>query len=296
MDARQSETEQAQSRQMSADPTHQLVHGQFEIQIISDGQITLPAVIVLPDTLPDERPDILKRLGGGTEGAPFALNIPLIKTDTDLILIDNGSGNKFQDSAGRLRKNLDAAGVDPRSVTKVIFTHIHPDHAGGTILPDGELLCPDAQYYVSEAEWRFWMDADYESSMPAWLHEFARGSQRDMTAIADRVTLFEPDREVVSGVNAISTPGHTPGHVSLELAGGDGLIICGDVSTSNVIFFEHPNWRFGFDTDQTMALKTRRSFLDRVAYEKPLMLGFHWAYPGLGFAERRGAEYRFVAA
>ena len=271
-------------------------HGAFDVTVFSDGFITLPAEIILPDTPADERPAILKSLGGGADSAPLQVNIPLIRVGTDLILVDNGSGDKFQASAGKLAANLEAAGVDPASVTKVVFTHIHPDHAGGTIRPDGTLMCPNADYFVNDAEWQFWNDPDYESSMPSALHDFARGSQRDMAAVQDRLTRFKPGDEIVSGMRVLETRGHTPGHVSFELAGGDGLIINGDVSTSNTLFFEHPNWHFGNDTEPEVALKSRQTFLDRVASEKIKMLGYHWVYPGVGYAERKGTAYRFVAA
>jgi glyoxylase-like metal-dependent hydrolase (beta-lactamase superfamily II) len=254
-------------------------HGSFDITVFSDGFITLPAEIILPDASPEERPALLKRLGGTADSAPYQVNIPLIRVGKDLILVDNGSGNKFQDSAGKLAANLKAAGVDLASITKVVFTHIHPDHAGGTILPDGTLMCPNAHYFVNDAEWQFWTDPDYQTNMPAALHDFARGSQRDMAAVQDRLTRFKPDDEIVSGMRVIKTRGHTPGHVS----------------TSNILFFEHPDWHFGFDTEPEIALKSRRMFLDRAATEKIKMLGFHWVYPGVGYAERKGTAYQFVA-
>jgi glyoxylase-like metal-dependent hydrolase (beta-lactamase superfamily II) len=274
---------------------HRFMHGAFDIMVLSDGFIMLPPDIILPDAALEQRHGILERLGGGPEGAPFHVNIPLIRTGDDVILVDNGSGDKFQSSAGKLAANLAAAGVDPASITKVVFTHLHPDHAGGTILPDGQLLCPNADYFVSDAEWLFWTDQNYETAMPSALHDFARGAQRDLAAIDHRLTRVRPGDKIVSGMRAIATRGHTPGHVSYELAGGDGLIINGDVSTSNLVFFEHPDWHFGFDTEPDIALVTRQRFLDRVASEKIKMLGYHWAYPGVGYAERKGTAYRFVA-
>lgn len=273
---------------------HRFTHGAFDITVVSDGYITLPADVILPDAAPEEQPGILKRLGGDSQSAPFQANIPLIRTGNDVILVDNGSGDTFQPSAGRLAANLLAAGVDPSTITKVVFTHLHPDHAGGTIRPDGRLLCPNADYYVSEAEWLFWADPNYETSMPAALHGFARGALRSLSAVARRLTCLKPGDEIVSGMRMIETRGHTPGHASYELAGSDSLVINGDLCTSNVVFFEHPDWHFGFDTEPEIALKTRRRFLDRVAAEKITMLGYHWTYPGVGRAERSGTAYRFV--
>ncbi|MBD9506947.1 MBL fold metallo-hydrolase [Ensifer sp. ENS10] len=280
---------------------HRLRHGSFDISVVSDGFIMLPVSIVLPDATPEERPDIMRRLGGTPERAPFHTNIPVIRTGGDLIVVDDGSGNHFQESAGKLRANLLAAGIDPGLVTKVVLTHAHPDHAGGTLGVDGKLTFPNAQYFVSEAEWQFWTDPNFEKVMPQALHGFAKGAQRDLFAVQDRLTLVKPGDEIVSGMQVFDTRGHTPGHISLQLAGGDGaghdgLVITGDAVTSNVVFFEHPDWHFGFDMDAELALKNRKALIDRAASERLALLGYHWAHPGIGRAERNGSAYRFVAA
>ena len=66
--------------------------------------------------------------------------------------------------------------------------------------------------------------------------------------------------------------------------------------TSDVIFFERPDWHFGFDTEPDIALKNRQMLLDRAASEKLKLLGYHWSYPGVGYAERKGSGYRFMRA
>lgn len=275
---------------------HRFDHGSFDVTVLSDGFLTLPAEVLLPDATAEERLPILKRLGGDAAGAPVQVNIPLIRTGDELILVDIGSGTSFQDSAGRLAENLRAAGVDPAAITKVVFTHAHPDHSGATLGPDGRLLYPNADYVVSAAEWEFWTDRDFEKSQPEALHDFARGARRDLLAVGDRLRLVKPGDEVVPGMTVLNTPGHTPGHISLHLDGGDGLIVTGDAATSNVIFFEHPDWHFGFDTQAETALATRKALIDEAANKKTKLLGYHWAYPGVGFAERKGTAYRFVPA
>jgi glyoxylase-like metal-dependent hydrolase (beta-lactamase superfamily II) len=132
---------------------HKLKHGSFDITVLSDGYITLTSDILLPDGNPEERRSILGRLGGDIDSAPLQTNIPLIRHGSDLILVDTGAGGNFQPSDGRLEENLSSVGVDPASITKVIFTHVHPDHSGGTTKADGSLLFPNAHYYVNEAEW-----------------------------------------------------------------------------------------------------------------------------------------------
>ncbi|MBW9113094.1 MBL fold metallo-hydrolase [Rhizobium cauense] len=271
-------------------------HGAFDITVVSDGFLTLPVEVLLPDATAEERKAIMPRLGGSSANAPVQANIPLIRHGEDLILIDTGSGTRFQASAGKLAANLQTLGIAPEAITKVVFTHAHPDHSGATTTADGKVLYPNAQYFVSEAEWAFWTDKDYETHMPSALHDFARGAQRDLFAVKDRMTLVQPEQEIIPGMRIVQTRGHTPGHISVELAGDDGLLITGDACTNDVIFFEHPAWHFGFDTEPEVALKTRQMLLDRAAADKLKLLGYHWSYPGVGYAERKDASYRFVPA
>ncbi len=154
---------------------HRFTHGAFDITVVSDGFITLPAEILLPDATPEERQMIMARLGGNDQGAPVQANIPLIRHGDDLILIDNGSGSNFQSTAGKLAVNLSALGVDPAKITKVVFTHAHPDHSGATTTSDGKVLYPNAHYFVSRVEWDFWTDKNFEAKMPQVLHGFAQG-------------------------------------------------------------------------------------------------------------------------
>ncbi|PZM08299.1 MBL fold metallo-hydrolase [Rhizobium tubonense] len=272
---------------------HKLRHGSFDITVLSDGYITLTSDILMPDGSPDEIRSNIGRLGGDADSAPLQTNIPLIQHGDDLILIDTGAGGNFQPSDGRLAKNLSSLGVHPSSITKVVFTHVHPDHSGGTTKADGSLLFPNARYYVNEAELAFWTDPDYEAKMPEPLHAFARGAQRDLSAVKGRLTMVKPGDEILPGMNVVSTRGHTPGHISLELAGDGNLLIAGDVIPNDIVSFENPHWHFGFDTEPEIALTNRAAMLDKAANEKLRVLGYHWTYPGVGYVERNGTSYRF---
>ncbi|RDJ27228.1 MBL fold metallo-hydrolase [Bosea caraganae] len=285
----------AWARYALAQQAYRFKHGEFDITVISDGYLTLPAEIIMPTASVDERADLLKRLGGTADSAQMKTNIPVIRVGSDLILVDTGSGDKFQATAGNLVENLKAAGIDPAAITKVVFTHAHPDHSGGTLGKDGKLAFPNAAYYASAAEWQFWTNPDYKTAMPEALHPFAVGAQRDLFAVKDRVTLVKPGDEIVSGMRVLDTAGHTPGHISLELAGGAGLIITADAATNHLISFEHPDWRFGFDLQSDLAIANRKRLVDRAANERLKLLGYHWAYPGVGYAERNGSAFRFVA-
>ena len=93
----------------------------------------------------------------------------------------------------------------------------------------------------------------------------------------------------------IDTPGHTPGHLSVLVEGGEGLIIGADVAPNEVVSLRHPDWAFGFDADPEQAIATRKALLDRAATDGTLYLGFHFTYPGVGRIERDGGGFRFVA-
>jgi glyoxylase-like metal-dependent hydrolase (beta-lactamase superfamily II) len=279
-----------------ASDNYNFVQGEFQITVVSDGYITVPIDIVAPEGSPEERNEILRRTGNLAAGlVESKTNIPIIRKANDLIIVDTGSGNKYQPSDGRLSENLSAAGIDADAITKVVFTHAHPDHVWGTLTESGKLRFPNATYYVGAAEWNFWMDPDYRNNMPSVLHEFAEGAQRDLGAIKDRVVMLKPGDDIVTGLRALDTAGHTPGHISLEIAGGEGLIISADAATNEIASFQHPKSLFGYDTIPDLAIENRARLIERAATDRIKLLGYHWTYPGVGFAERNGSGYRYVA-
>jgi glyoxylase-like metal-dependent hydrolase (beta-lactamase superfamily II) len=281
---------------LAATAPYSFRHGSFEVTVMSDGNLVLPANMVAPDAPRDELATLLKTVGQGPDEVTPATNITLIRTPSDLILVDTGSGANFQPTAGKLSDNLAAAGIDPAAVTKVVFSHAHPDHLWGTIDELDDLRFPNASYVISEGEWNFWMDRDLIKKLPETLHAFVAGAQRNLGRIREKMQTVKPGDDIVAGMRVLDTAGHTPGHISLELAGGDGLIVVADAITHAAVGFAHPEWRVGSDTLPDLAIATRRKLLDRVASEKTKLIGYHWPYPGVGHAERKDGGYRLVAA
>lgn len=269
-------------------------HGQFGITVLTDGYIKLGGEIFAPEANPEEREAILLSLGGGNGSAHAQSNIPLIDTGTEFILVDVGAGDRFQPSEGKLEENLSDVGVEPQEITMVVISHAHPDHLWGMVKHDGSLRFPNARYFISREEWDFWMGERGEN-LPESLQPFVAGARRDLQAISDRVTLVDDGDEIVPGLRVLATPGHTAGHISLELEGDNPLIITVDASASEVVSMQHPEWSFGFDMDPKTAVKTRRILLDQAVSKDAKLLGFHWTYPGVGRIERNGNAYRFLA-
>ncbi len=268
--------------------------GAFELTVVSDGHLVLPTSFLAPDAPPAERDALLRAAGETGSQYNSPTNVTLVRTGEELILVDMGSGDRFMPTAGRLWDNLKEAGIDRHKITKVVFTHGHPDHLGGAVDELDEMTLSDATFFVAGAEWDFWTGENAARGLPAERAGFVTGARRNYAAIKDRLKIVRPGHEIVSGLRVIDTAGHTQGHISLELAGSDGLIIGGDALTHPLISFRHPEWKTAADHVPEQAINTRRRLLDRLASEHLRIIGFHLPYPGIGMVERKDAAYRFV--
>jgi glyoxylase-like metal-dependent hydrolase (beta-lactamase superfamily II) len=285
---------------LAAGSPYTFKHGAFDVSIVSDGHLVLPVSFLAPDAPAEERAALLK--AAGQTGAQYdsPTNITLIRSGSDLILADMGSGDRFMPTAGKLWDNLKAAGIDKGKITKVIFTHGHPDHLWGAVDELDDLVTPDATFYVAAKEWDFWTSDEATRGLPAERAGFVTGARRNYAAIKDKVKMMKPGDEVVTGLQIVDTPGHTQGHVSLALGGGGGggggVIVGGDTLTHPFISFAHPEWRPAADHVPDQAAQTRRKLLDRLVADKSKLIGFHLPYPGVGVVEKKDSAYRFVPA
>ncbi|MGB8313139.1 MAG: MBL fold metallo-hydrolase [Aestuariivirga sp.] len=266
--------------------------GAYDVTVVSDGTL-LVDLTLFPDASPEELKTLLAPMLQG-EKAQFEASPLLLKSGGEMILMDTGSGNGFQPTSGKIAESLKAAGTDPSAITKVIFTHGHPDHCWGTLGADGKPIFANASFHMAETEWNFWMAPDLASKMPKEMEGMVKTTQSQLGGIKDKIALFKTGAEVLPGINVLDTAGHTPGHVSFEMAGGDGLIITADAITNPLVFFPHPDWKFGFDADHATAIANRKKLLDMASTGKKKLLGYHWPYPGLGMAEAKDGAYIYV--
>jgi glyoxylase-like metal-dependent hydrolase (beta-lactamase superfamily II) len=284
-------------RLTAATSPHIFKLGDFEITVVDDGSVTPPPpFITSPNAPAEEFAAALKAASIEPGKTSLPANATLIRSGSDLILVDTGSGPNLQPSAGKLMENLTAAGIDPAAVTKVVFSHAHPDHLWGTIGDGDALRFPNAAYYVAGAEWDFWTAPDTVGKFPKDFQVFVTEAQRNLTRVKDVVTMVKPGDDIVTGVRVLDSAGHTPGHISLEIDGDEGLIIVADAVVFPSLSFEHPEWQIAMDAISDLAAANRAKLLDRAATDKIRMVGFHWPYPGVGHAERKDSAYRFVPA
>lgn len=258
--------------------------GQFEVTALYDGAIGLA-----PKLLTNAQPaDIQKLLASkfvGTDKMQTAVNGYLVNTGRHLILVDAGAGKLYGPTLGFLLQNLRAAGYEPGQVDAVVITHLHGDHIAGLMDADGQPVFPNAVIHVDQADHDYWTSQKNADAAPAERKRFydvPRKTAAAFTALGKWKT-FKPGTELVPGIKAVATYGHTPGHTSFAVESeGRKLLIWGDLVHSHAVQFARPDVAIEFDYDQQQAVATRRKVFEEMAQNKSLVAGMHLPFPGIG--------------
>ena len=276
--------------------------GDIEIIPVNDGVSRMPITEDFVRNVP--KPQVSAALDALFMEREFytgPYNPILINNGKQLALVDTGTGEGGYKASGgingRLMINLAAAGVRPSDIDVVILSHYHGDHINGLVMADGSVAFPNAEILAPTAEHKFWMD-DGEMSRAATPRVDAtfKNARKVMTPdILKRIRTYEADKDVISGVTCISTPGHTPGHCSLVVSSGSkSVYVQGDVTHAPYLFARHPGWHFMLDVDPVMAETTRRKVYDMLVAERMAVQGFHYPFPALAHVERTADGYREV--
>ena len=268
--------------------------GTIEATVVSDG----PLAIGEPkNTFRGPTPDELNKMMSDqflpTNNVVLDQNALVINTGDKLAVFETGmSSVKRNDAMGRLVANLKASGIDPNDVDAVIPTHAHIDHIGGIMAADGSRNFPNAQIYISQADLEFWTD-DKRLGTPA--EGSALAARKNLIPNRDRIVFYKDGQEVIPGVQAMLTPGHTVGHTSFVVSsGGKSLFLVGDL-THHVILIEKPQMEVAFDTDPKQGVTTRIKAMDMLAAQRMPALVYHLPFPGIGHLAKQGDGFRYVA-
>jgi glyoxylase-like metal-dependent hydrolase (beta-lactamase superfamily II) len=273
--------------------------GDIEVTQLADGTAQFPLADNFVRNVP--KPEVEAALAAShlpTDKMTVFFNPMMLNTSGKLVLIDTGNGPNPTGAVGQLMSNMNAAGVDAKSVDVVVISHFHGDHINGLRLADGSLAFPNAEVKVPAAEWAFWSSDENMAKAPDAMKPAFAGVRKIFDKMGDRLTQYEMDKEVAPGLTPFATPGHTPGHTSFALQSGSGkLIIQSDVTNNPALFLRNPGWHVMYDQDPVQAEATRRAFFDRAAADKSLIAGFHFPFPTLGYVEKDGANnFRLVPA
>ncbi len=219
----------------------------------------------------------------------------IVNTGQKLVLLDTGTGGQIAPTAGMIVANLAAAGIAPKDVDQIAISHFHPDHINGIKDKDNNLIFPNADIMVPDAEWAFWMDDANLNAAPAAMKETFRNQRRIFADIAKQVARFAPGKEVAPGIVTLAAPGHTPGHTVFAVhSGSESLMVLSDTAQHPAVFARHPDWQASFDVDGRETVVTRKKLFDRAAADRMLVTGYHFPFPALGHLVKTASGYEHV--
>ena len=273
--------------------------GEIEVLVISDGVLPLPTAMLGPNVDPAIRAAWMKDMFLPPDAFDWALNVVLVRSGEQTILIDAGLGSDPDlqlPRAGQTVKRLQAAGIDLASITDVVLTHMHMDHIGG-LLVEGvkDQLRPDLRIHVSAAEVEFWDSPDFSlTAMPSGFPDALRSTAtRFKNEYGGYLRPFKDESEIAPGVMARRTGGHTPGHSVVRVASNSmGLTFAGDAVFA--VGFEHPDWHNGFEHNPDEAARVRIGLLRELAASGELLVATHLPFPSVGRVAIDGDVFRWV--
>jgi len=228
------------------------------------------------------------------ENAILEQNALVMNIGDKLVLFDTGMGSLklFGPTTGKLLNSLKQAAIDPKDIDAVVMSHAHIDHCGGNMADDGSRNFPNAQYYITQADFDFWTD---ESKVPSQFKVFLDTARKNLTPNRDRIHFIKDGEEFLPGVQAILAPGHTVGHtIFMITSGGKSLCYIGDLAHHPVLLLERPLTEFKYDTDPKQSAQTRVRMLTMLSQKRVPILAYHFAWPGIGHVGQQGDGFRFV--
>lgn len=270
--------------------------GEFEVVTFLDGAVQRDGPH--PIFGKDQKPETVHELLEENFLPPTRFENPyvpaLVNTGKELVLFDTGNGPlRRGKGAGLLASLLKDAGYSPEQIDVVVITHGHPDHIGG-LLEDNKPGFPNARYVFGAAEFDYWRKGenipDPRKKTQALFAEIA-------VPFGEKATMIAPGDDVVTGIRSMETFGHSPGHMSFHVESGSSqLLIWADVCNHYVVSLQRPDWEVAFDHDKAMAAATRKKVFDMVNTDRIPVVGHHMPFPGVGYLDRHGNGYHWVAA
>lgn len=273
---------------------YRMMLGDFEVTALSDGTVALPVDTLLAAP----KPKIEAALAKAYQKAPVetSVNAYLVNTGTKLVLIDAGAGTLFGPTLGKLLTSLGNAGYKPEQIDEIYITHMHPDHVGNLVV-NGKIAFPNAIVRAGKGDADQFLSKENLAKAPDAMKGFYQGAQAslDPYVAAKKFKAIEADGELVPGIKAVGSSGHTPGHMFYQVESkGQKLVIWGDLIHVAAVQLPEPAITIQFDSDQKKAGAERKKAFADAAKAGYLVAIAHFSFPGIGQLRTDGAGYRWL--
>ncbi len=279
----------------SAPGYYRMMLGDFEITALSDGTVNLPVKDLLTNTTPAA---VDKALAKSYLKNPLetSVNGYLINTGEKLVLVDTGAAGLFGPTLGNLVTNLKASGYQPEQVDEIYITHMHADHVGGLMAGDKRAF-PNAVVRADKHDADFWLSQANMDKAAVDDKGFFQGAMASLNPYvkADKFKSFDGNTELVAGIKAVASRGHTPGHSIYAVESkGQKLMLWGDLMHVASVQFENPGVTIKFDTDSKAAALQRKKAYAEAAKQGYLVGSAHLSFPGIGYLRAEGKGYAWI--
>jgi glyoxylase-like metal-dependent hydrolase (beta-lactamase superfamily II) len=268
-------------------PAHTLKVGDAEIIALHDLPFALPYEVFFPAIERGQIDEYKPHCPGSWKGELFNTQAGAyaIRSEGKTILCDTGFGPGpiafLNNATGMLLSDMRTKGIDPADVTTVIHTHLHGDHVGWNLSPEGKPNFPNARHIAPQADWDYFKaDLANQPQMQQVVPLYEMGL---LDLVAGETTIT---REVTT----YPTPGHTPGHQSVMVtSGGERTLITGDLA-HHPAQVDHPEWCSAFDMDHVQTTDTRKTLFAQLEADGIPVAFCHFPEAPFGKLVRAGTK------
>lgn len=280
--------------------THTFNIGQYRCTVFKDMMFKYQGKDYFINASATEIDKELQRYDQKTDDIPSPFVALLLERGEEKILVDTGAGFMKEPLSfrghhylfqGKLHEILKQAGVNKSEISHVILTHFHPDHIGGIYNESGQLYFPNAKFIAHEAEWNYCHSsgADNQSALFGYFVE----KQVSPLKKQDLELLKGEEKEIMPGITAIQTPGHTPGQLALHIASENEKMLYISDAFLHPLHMEHLDWQTNYDMDHELAKASRKKLLEMAYHEDMNIQAFHFGFPGLGKVDKSGGRWKW---